>query len=129
LRLPAVIAGGTTIRNLNLSARPDPEGWRIDAFSAELPGRATLEANGVLASGEAAAFRGSMLMAIRQPSGFAAWLVDDVDEAIRRLPAAGLSAHVDHSSGRQSFRDLELVLGATTFRGEMDHIVAGLSRP
>lgn len=129
LRLPAIIAGGTTIRQLTLSAEPDPDGWRIGAFSAELPGRTTLEASGVLVTGEAPAFRGQMLMAIRQPSGFASWLVDDVDEAIRRLPSAGLAARVDLSSGRQSFRDLELVLGGATFRGEIDHITAGLSRP
>src|SRR5690606_31737204 len=129
LRLPAIIAGGTTIRQLTLSAEPDPDGWRIGAFSAEPPGRTTLEASGVLVTGEAPAFRGQMLMAIRQPSGFASWLVDDVDEAIRRLPSAGLAARVDLSSGRQSFRDLELVLGGATFRGEIDHITAGLSRP
>ena len=65
-------------------------------------------------------FTGSMLLAVAQPSGFAAWLSKDVDEAIRRLPAAGFKAKVDLSEKRQAFSDLELILGKAKFSGRID---------
>ncbi|TIL50373.1 MAG: hypothetical protein E5Y89_31605, partial [Mesorhizobium sp.] len=71
----------------------------------------TLEANGMLSVEDHFGFSGSLLLAVAQPSGFAAWLSRDVDEAIRRLPAAGFKAKVDLSEKRQAFSDLELILG------------------
>ena len=59
-------------------------------------------------------------MAVAQPSGFAAWLSKDVDEAIRRLPAAGFKAKVDLTDKLQSFSDLELILGKARFSGRID---------
>ena len=53
-----------------------------------------------------------------QPSGFAAWLSKDVDEAIRRLPAAGFKAGRSPEK-RQAFSDLELIL-AGGFSGSID---------
>ena len=51
------------------------------------------KASGLLKTGENDfGFAGSLLVAVGQPSGFAAWLSKDVDEAIRRLPAAGFKA-------------------------------------
>lgn len=127
--LPAVVAGDTTIREVRLAAQPDANGWRIDTFSAELPGRATLEASGLLVSGGEFGFHGTLLLAVNQPSGFAAWLSKDVDNAIRRLPSAGFSARVNIDSQRQSFRDLELILGGARFTGEVDHLTPRESRP
>lgn len=121
LDLPAVIAGDTTIREVRLRAEPSEAGWRIAALNATLPGRTALEASGELSVGEELGFDGSLLMAINQPSGFAAWLSRDVDEAIRRLPAAGFSAEVQLGERRQSFSDMELVLGTSVFRGEIDN--------
>jgi hypothetical protein len=121
LDLPAVIAGDTTIREVRLRAEPSEAGWRIAALNATLPGRTALEASGELSVGEELGFDGSLLMAINQPSGFAAWLSRDVDEAIRRLPAAGFSAEVELGERRQRFSDMELVLGGSVFRGEIDN--------
>ncbi|HEV7252293.1 MAG TPA: AsmA family protein [Mesorhizobium sp.] len=119
--LPAVVAGDTTVRDLALDAQPAPDGWRIDRLVATLPGRATLEASGLLGLDQALSFDGSLLLAVSQPSGFAAWLARDVDEAIRRLPAAGFSADVTLTAERQSFRKLELNLGGATFRGVVEN--------
>lgn len=118
--LPAVVTGDTTIRDLRLSARPTPEGWAVDRFTAALPGRTTLEASGRLDNRTALTFSGSLLLAVAQPSGFAAWMARDVDESIRRLPAAGFRANVELGERTQIFRDLELGLGAATFRGEAE---------
>ncbi|MCO5145967.1 MAG: AsmA protein [Aquamicrobium sp.] len=121
MMLPAVVAGDTTARDVHLFAEPSEAGWNIASLGGTLPGRTTLEAKGALAVGdEAFGFDGSLLLAVGQPSGFAAWLARDVDDAIRRLPAAGFSADVALSPERQTFRNLELVLGDAKFRGEAE---------
>jgi uncharacterized protein involved in outer membrane biogenesis len=118
--LPAVVVGDTTIRDVKLAAEPARDGWTIRSMGATLPGRTTLEADGLLKTDGGFGFNGNLLLAVAQPSGFAAWVARDIDEAIRRLPAAGFSAKVDMTERRQLFRDLELVLGDARFRGEID---------
>jgi uncharacterized protein involved in outer membrane biogenesis len=120
VNLPAVVAGDTTVRDVRLSAEPAPGGWAVKSLAATLPGRTTLEADGVLRTEGDLGFSGSLLLAVGQPSGFAAWVSQDVDDAIRRLPAAGFRANVDLTQERQAFSDLELGLGNATFRGEAE---------
>lgn len=127
--LPAVVAGDTTIRDVVLSAEPEQTGWLIKHFSAALPGRTTLEADGHLATGDAFGFSGNLLLAVNQPSGFAAWLSADVDEAIRRLGNAGFSGKVELTEQRQTLRDMELVLGGARFSGLVDRLQPGDARP
>lgn len=118
--LPAIVAGDTTIRDVKLSAEPSAEGWLVKSAAATLPGRTTLEASGTIATQPEFGFKGSLLLAVAQPSGFAAWVSKEVDDAIRRLPAAGFNAKVDLAPRRQSFSDLELVLGNARFNGRID---------
>lgn len=120
VNLPAVVAGDTTVRDVRLSAEPADGGWAVKSLAAVLPGRTTLEADGFLRTGNEFGFKGSLLLAVSQPSGFAAWVSSDVDEAIRRLPAAGFKANVDMNEQRQTFDNLELVLGKAKFRGRID---------
>ncbi|CAG0996699.1 MAG: AsmA family protein [Rhizobiaceae bacterium] len=120
VKLPAIVAGDTTIRDVALSAQPAPEGWAIESFAALLPGRTTIEGDGLLRTGDRFGFAGKLLLAVGQPSGFAAWLSRDVDEAIRRLPSAGFSARVDLTRERQHFDELELILGDARFHGALD---------
>ncbi|TRD00818.1 AsmA family protein [Mesorhizobium sp. WSM4303] len=120
VKLPAVVAGDTTVRDVHLSAEPVEGGWSVKSMAATLPGRTTLEADGMLSVEDHFGFSGSLLLAVAQPSGFAAWLSKDVDEAIRRLPAAGFKAKVDLSERRQAFSDLELILGKAKFSGRID---------
>ncbi|RWC14737.1 AsmA-like C-terminal region-containing protein [Mesorhizobium sp.] len=129
VRLPAVVAGDTTVRDVHLSAEPAEGGWSVKSLAATLPGRATLEANGMLSVEDHFGFSGSLLLAVAQPSGFAAWLSRDVDEAIRRLPAAGFKAKVDLSEKRQAFSDLELILGKAKFSGRIDSSQPDDARP
>lgn len=129
IRLPAVVTGDTTIRDIALSAEPAEAGWSIASLAATLPGRTRLEGDGLLETGDTLAFSGSMLVAVGQPSGFAAWMARDVDEAIRRLPSAGFSADVDLAADRQVFDNLELILGDARFRGRMERHVPPGARP
>jgi hypothetical protein len=121
VNLPAIVTGDTTVREVKLSAEPAEGGWKVGALDATLPGRTTLEANGFLRTGDDFGFSGSLLLAVAQPSGFAAWVAHDVDEAIRRLPAAGFQAKVDISPEKQVFRDLELILGDARFKGSLEN--------
>ncbi len=120
VNLPAVVAGDTTVRDVRLSAEPATGGWSVKSLAATLPGRTTLEADGMLRTEGDLGFSGSLLLAVAQPSGFAAWVAQDVDDAIRRLPAAGFRADVDLTQERQAFSNLELGLGNATFRGEAE---------
>lgn len=129
LDLPAIVAGDTTIRDVRFSAEPAQTGWTIETLSATLPGRTTLEANGRLDLDEDFGFKGKLLLAVAQPSGFAAWVARDVDDAIRRLPGAGFSADVELGEARQSFSDVELVLGGTRFEGSLERVVRDALRP
>ncbi|MBA1139083.1 AsmA family protein [Mesorhizobium neociceri] len=129
VKLPAVVAGDTTVRDVHLSAEPVEGGWSVKSMAATLPGRTTLEASGMLSVEDHFGFTGSLLLAVAQPSGFAAWLSKDVDEAIRRLPAAGFKAKVDLSEDRQAFSDLELILGKAKFSGRIDSSQPDGARP
>jgi len=120
LNLPAIVAGDTTLREITLEARPDGNAWLVDRFSANLPGRTTVEARGRLMPGGDASFEGRLTVASTQPSGLANWLVGDVDPVIRRLGAAGFSANVSLSSALQRFEALEVAVGPAILKGRLE---------
>ena len=120
LNLPAIVAGDTTLRQITLDARPDGDAWLVDGFSANLPGRTTVEARGRLVSGASAAFDGTLTVASTQPSGLANWLVGDVDPVVRRLGAAGFSANVSLSPLLQRFEALEVAVGPAILKGRLE---------
>ncbi len=130
VNLPGVVAGDTTFRDVRLSAEPSAGGWTVKDFAVSMPGRTTLEAQGfVSTTDEDARFSGDMVLAVGQPSGFAAWLSRDVDEAIRRIPRAGFSAKVDLSSERQRLDALTLQLGDARFSGALDSLTPATAQP
>ena len=119
LSLPVVVAGDTTIRDVSLTASPTDTGWSLERFGAELPGRTSMQATGVVTLAPSAGFKGELLVASRQPSGFAGWLTGTVDPAIRALPQAGFSATVDLTPDVQLFSDLEINLAGDTLKGRL----------
>lgn len=123
LVLPAIIAGETTLREVSIEARPNGESWLVDDFSAALPGRTVIEADGELGLGADFGFSGNMVLASNQPSGFASWLTDDVDPAIRSLRSAGFEAEVLLREGLQRFKNLELAAGDATLTGRFERSV------
>lgn len=129
LRLPAVIAGGTTIRSVTVSAEPDGKNWNIRQFAADLPGRTKVEAKGTLSVGKDFGFKGDMLVASRQPSGLASWLNETVDDSVRKLDGAGFSGQVELRDGMQRIDNLEIALGKTTLKGSFVREVKGLAQP
>ncbi|WP_165218775.1 AsmA family protein [Affinirhizobium pseudoryzae] len=120
IRLPAIVADGTTIRDVRLDMRPAGKGWKVENAVATLPGRTQVEVQGALRLDGAASFTGRMLLASNQPSGLSDWLTGKVDPAIRQLKAAGFSATVNLTPTLQRFDNLELAVGAATLKGRVE---------
>jgi uncharacterized protein involved in outer membrane biogenesis len=120
LKLPAIVIGDTTVRDVRLDLRPDGAGWMIDNAVAQFPGRTQLEAKGRLNLTGQRAFRGDLLVASNQPSGLASWLAGSVDPAIRRLRTAGFSATVNLTDTLQQFERLEVAVGSATLNGRVE---------
>lgn len=128
IKLPAIVAGDTTVRDVAFTATTADDGWNIDRLTASLPGRTTLEASGAFSVRPALGFSGKLLVAVGQPSGFASWLANDIDAPVRRLPRAGIEARVELSAGRQMLEDVELILGGARFTGGIAR-VEGQGKP
>ncbi len=121
LRLPAIVASGTTIRSVIIRAEPDKDSWNISQLQADLPGRTQIEAKGKLQLGANFGFDGSFLLASRQPAGFASWLSGDSGKALAgQVPAAGFSGKINLNKDAQRVDDLEIVLGETVLQGSFE---------
>ena len=120
LNLPAIIAGDTTFRNVALRAQPENRDWRLLQISAQLPGRTTLEGNGLVSTANGLTFNGDLTLGSLQPTGFATWLSGNADDIVRTVSAAGFSARAELSERRQVLRDLELQIGDASLRGFLD---------
>ncbi|MCG6856448.1 MAG: AsmA family protein [Salaquimonas sp.] len=120
--LPAVVAGDTVIREVRATVEPDRNGWQVRAFTAMLPGNTTVEARGRLGTGGDFGFSGHMVLASRQPTGFAAWLAGKSNAALRQLERAGFSADVTFSDSQSTFDNLELVLNDAKLHGKLQRL-------
>ena len=120
LRLPAIVAGDTVFRDLQLDVRPAGDGWTVDRAVGVLPGRTQVEASGRLVLVGTPSFEGNLLIASTQPSGLATWISGRVDPAIRGLASAGFSASVNLTPELQRFENLELAIGAQPLKGRIE---------
>ncbi len=120
LRLPAIVAGDTVFRDLQLEVRPAGDGWTVDRAVGLLPGRTQVEASGRLVLLGTPSFEGNLLVASTQPSGLATWISGRVDPAIRGLASAGFSASVNLTPDLQRFENLELAIGAEPLKGRIE---------
>jgi uncharacterized protein involved in outer membrane biogenesis len=120
VRLPAIVAGDTTLRDIKFDLEPAGGGWKIDSAVGTLPGRTQVEAKGNLVLQEDPSFTGNIVVASNQPSGLAFWLSGAVDPAIRQLKDAGFSADVNLTHVRQRFENLEIAIGSANLKGRLD---------
>jgi uncharacterized protein involved in outer membrane biogenesis len=125
LKLPALIAGDTTLRDIAVELLPNGTGWRVEKATAQLPGRTQVEASGDLTLAGEQSFKGDLLLASNQPSGLASWLSGSVDPAIRPLKTAGFSATVNLTPQIQAFESLEVNVGPAILRGRVEHQSGG----
>lgn len=120
--VPAIVAGDSIIREVSAVISPFGNGWEIKKFRAKVPGSSTVEAKGRLGLNEDFGFSGHLVVASKQPSGFASWAIGKVDPAIRRLTSGGLEADVTISQGQISFSNMTLLLGKNKLTGNMQRI-------
>jgi len=120
LRLPAIVAGDSVFRDLQLDVRPAGDGWTVDKAVGILPGRTQVEASGRLVLVGTPSFEGNLLVATTQPSGLATWISGRVDPAIRGLASAGFSSSVNLTPELQRFEKLELAIGADPLKGRIE---------
>ncbi|MBB4272708.1 uncharacterized protein involved in outer membrane biogenesis [Rhizobium mongolense] len=120
VKLPAIVAGDTTIRDVQLDLQPAGNGWTIDNAVGTLPGRTQVEGQGQLTLRGDPSFNGQITVASNQPSGLASWLAGSVDPAIRQLKQAGFSADVSLTHQQQRFNNLEIAIGPATLKGKLE---------
>lgn len=129
VELPAIVVGDTLIREISAVVRPVDAGWDVRSLRMTMPGNTVFEANGRLGLGDSFGFDGEVLLASRQPSGFAAWISGKVDTAVRRLSSVGLAAKLTISPNQTTLDDLELVLDTAILRGKIQRIAVADGRP
>jgi len=127
--LPAIVVGDTFIRDVAIKISPTGTGWVVHDLGATLPGNTRLEANGRLGLRNGFGFSGKVLLASRQPSGFANWISGNVDDTFRQLRAMGFASDVTISSRQANFENMELRLDDALMRGKLRRLYTGDTRP
>ncbi len=127
--LPAIVAGDTFIRNVKTLISPTGNGWAIRRFNAILPGNTAFEAKGRLGLKNGFGFSGKILIASRQPSGFADWVSGNVDETFRRLKSVGLAADLTVTKRQATLENVELRLDDAILRGKLQRLSSQQGRP
>ncbi len=116
--VPAVVVSGSVVQDVAIEVRPTIGGWRIVSLDASLPGRATLEARGVLSTDFEVGFAGDIRLAVNQPALFATWLRGkDQGGAGRLLAPFEVAGRADLAPGRFLFEEVDAALGAADIRG------------
>lgn len=127
--LPAIVAGDTYIRDVKALISPTGGGWAISRLNATLPGNTAFEAKGRLGFKNGFGFSGELLIASRQPSGFADWVSGNVDETFRRLKAVGLSSDLTITKRQVTLENVELRLDDAVLRGKLQRLSSEDGQP
>lgn len=129
LLLPAIVAGDTYIRDVKGLISPTGSGWAITSLSATLPGNTAFETKGRLGLKNGFGFSGELLIASRQPSGFADWVSGNVDETFRRLKTVGLSSDLTITKRQATLENVELRLDDAVLRGKLQRLSSENGKP
>lgn len=129
LILPAIVAGDTYIRDVKGIISPTGAGWAINSLNATLPGNTAFEAKGRLGLKNGFGFSGKLLIASRQPSGFADWVSGNVDDTFRRLKSVGLSSDLTITKRQASLENVELRLDDAVLRGKLQRLSSENGQP
>lgn len=127
--LPAIVAGDTYIRDIKGLISPTGSGWAISSLNATLPGNTALETKGRVGLKDGFGFSGKLLIASRQPSGFADWVSGNVDETFRRLKTVGLSSDLTITKRQATLENVELRLDDAVLRGKLQRLSSEAGQP
>ena len=112
------------VRELKARVRPDINGWQIIGLRTLFPGNTIVEADGKLGTRGDFGFTGQVLLASRQPTGFANWLAGRTNASLRRLKSAGMSADITLTSNQATFDQLELILDGVRLSGKLQRLTS-----
>jgi hypothetical protein len=116
--VPAIVVGGSVIQDVAFSATPATDGWQVEGFRARVPGQATVIADGVLKTRNAASFTGNARLAVLQPAAFASWWRGSANRGAGRLLSAfDIAGSVTVAPGRFSVDEIDARIGDATIRG------------
>ncbi len=127
--LPVIVAGDTFIRDVKTLISSTGKGWILRSLKATLPGNTALEVKGRFGLQNGFGFSGKVLIASRQPSGFAYWVSGNVDETFRRLKSVGLSADMTISQRQTALENVELRLDDALLKGKLQRLSSKDGRP
>ena len=124
LSVPGVISGGGLIQDLRLDAERLASGWRLERFSAQLPGRTEFLARGDLEIAAQPAFRGNVVASVTQPNLLADWWRrGDVSAAVG-LPFT-VDTRVSASTEEVALTQMSFEIGDAPGRGTFSYRPAG----
>lgn len=116
--VPAIVVGGAIVQDVSFDASPEPGGWQIDGFHAQLPGQSTLDAAGTLTTGEKVGFGGQVHLAVAQPVGFASWWRGTRDVGAGRLLSPfDLAGRARIEVGRVAVDTMQIKIGDERIAG------------
>nr|WP_281378663.1 AsmA-like C-terminal region-containing protein [Kaistia hirudinis] len=118
--IPGVILGGSVVQNLRFGAVSAPEGWKIEEFGADLPGRTRLTGDGIVRTAPLPSFTGGVRLASDQPSIFAAWWRGKSDGNRRPLQPFDMSGQLSLSTAALGISNMSAKLGRSNLRGRVD---------
>jgi uncharacterized protein involved in outer membrane biogenesis len=121
LGIGGVVIGGGAVQDVNLDVRTRADGWAIDAFSARLPGRSLVTANGRLVVADASTFAGQASLASEQPIALLQWWKKGPSPALEPFSFAG---HVAVAAGSIKVDELSAKLGSANARGALQWAAA-----
>ena len=120
ISLPAIVLPQGVGQNVRLAARAQNGAWSVTEASILLPGRTRVETSGELKLADGLTYDGEIVAVSRQPTGFATWLGNPVDEALRATGQLGVSGDLTLSRDLQLIENLRLVLGDQTLTGRYE---------
>ena len=116
--VPAIVVGGSVIQDVTFAAEPAAAGWKIEGFSARLPGQASVSADGVLTTDRQVGFVGSARLAVAQPATFASWWRGGTAPGAGRLLSAfDIAGETEIAPGRVSVDKINARIGDATITG------------
>jgi uncharacterized protein involved in outer membrane biogenesis len=119
LSAQGAVVGGGVVQALAADLSTGDGAWRVDRFSAVLPGETEVTLAGTFGIDSSATFRGRAHIASQRPAAFAGWWRGEVGSATK-IGRFALDADVDFGPDEQRLSNLTAATGAGTMRGSVD---------
>lgn len=114
-----VVVGGGVIQEVGIDLSTAEGAWRVDGFSATLPGDTRLDMTGTLGLGSAVTFTGHARLASERPAAFAAWWRGEAGSATK-ISQFQVEADLDVQNEIRRIANLIATTGAGAVKGSVE---------